>query len=267
MSLWILATFAMLPVWVLPLPAWAGGPTDAVRNTSEAIVRILQDPDLGKPDRIVQRRAYLDATIGALLTYEGMSRQVLGPQWDKLGPDERQEFVYLFRSLLTKMYADKVEQYASMPIHFLSERQHRAMRKCGRRWSPPKPSSTWIFVWLRKQESGGSTTFHGRREPHQQLSTAIPTHAPPHLIRADRNPAPRAGGTADGRRHTLTSEALSASSATGSPSAMPRLSREGMRSLAHVLHTPPALKNPCCRPIIPLWFQYEAAGVSISLAE
>ena len=123
MSLWIMATFAMLPLWVLPLPAWAGDPTDAVRNTSEAIVRILEDPDLRKPDRIVQRRTRLDAAIGALLTYEGMSRQVLGPQWDKLGPEEEQEFVHLFRSLLTKMYADKVEQYASMPIHFLSERQ------------------------------------------------------------------------------------------------------------------------------------------------
>ena len=125
MSLWIMATFTMLQLWVLPLPTWAGAPTDAVRNTSEAIVRILQDPELGKPDRMVQRRARLDDAIGALLTYEGMSRQVLGPQWDKLGPDERQEFVYLFRSLLTKMYADKVEQYASMPIHFLSERQQQ----------------------------------------------------------------------------------------------------------------------------------------------
>ena len=41
-----------------------------------------------------------------------MSRRSLGAQWNQLSDKEKQEFVDLFRTLLTNTYADRVETYS-----------------------------------------------------------------------------------------------------------------------------------------------------------
>ncbi|MER3423332.1 MAG: hypothetical protein C4293_09015 [Nitrospiraceae bacterium] len=51
-----------------------------------------------------------------------MAKRSLGAQWSKLNDNQRQEFVGLFRQLLTNSYIGKIEGYSGEQIHYLNER-------------------------------------------------------------------------------------------------------------------------------------------------
>src|SRR5574342_1312386 len=51
-----------------------------------------------------------------------MSRRALGAPWANLSGKERDEFVVLFRTLLTNSYADKIESYSGEGVQYLNER-------------------------------------------------------------------------------------------------------------------------------------------------
>jgi phospholipid transport system substrate-binding protein len=111
--------FALILGLLLLSAAWAGTPTEAVRDTSQEVMRLLHDPELAAPDRTEDRRRMLDDIIGARLTYEEISRRVLGKHWDTLSAGERAEFVGAFRALLCNMYASKIEAYGGTPLQLL----------------------------------------------------------------------------------------------------------------------------------------------------
>jgi phospholipid transport system substrate-binding protein len=102
--------------------AWAGLPTEQVDQTAREIARILHDQDLRQPSMTTERRKQLGDAIGARLSYEDMSRHVLGAQWEQLALAERDEFIELFRTLLCMLYANKIEDYAGERMEFLAER-------------------------------------------------------------------------------------------------------------------------------------------------
>lgn len=106
------------------LPAQAAGPaTDAVKGTVDEVVRILQDKEMKKPDHTEERRRLLEKAIGNRFDYDEMAKRTLTTQWAKLNRDEQQEFVVLFKRLLSNTYADKIEGYSGEPVQYLNERQ------------------------------------------------------------------------------------------------------------------------------------------------
>ncbi|WP_447861721.1 MlaC/ttg2D family ABC transporter substrate-binding protein [Nitrospira calida] len=107
-------------------PSWAsGGATDAVKSTIDEVLRILRDKDLKKPERAEERRRLLEKVIGARFNYEEMSKRALGAPWNQLNEQEREEFVQLFRILLTNSYADKIESYSGEPVQYVNERTEK----------------------------------------------------------------------------------------------------------------------------------------------
>jgi len=99
-----------------------GAATEAVRSTINEVIRILKDVELKKAGRAEERRLLLEKVIGGRFNYEEMSRRALGAQWNKLSDKERQEFVDLFKGLLSGTYADKIEGYSGEQVHYLNER-------------------------------------------------------------------------------------------------------------------------------------------------
>lgn len=99
-----------------------GAATEAVRTTINEVIRILKDAELKKTGRAEERRRLLEKVIGDRFNYEEMSRRALGAQWNKLSDKERQEFVDLFKRLLSSSYADKIEGYSGEQVHYLNER-------------------------------------------------------------------------------------------------------------------------------------------------
>ena len=93
----------------------AGEPTDKVRQTVDAVLTILADESLKAPERTQERRTKIRQAVLQRFGFEEMSRRALGVHWQKLNPQERQEFVGLFTDLLERSYIDKIEGYRGNP--------------------------------------------------------------------------------------------------------------------------------------------------------
>ena len=118
-------------VWVAVGLFWLGSPgpvaagptaTEAIKGTIDEVVRILQDKDLQKESRHDERRQKLEKVIWERFDYDEMSKRSLGAQWNKLNDEQKKEFVELFKSMLSRTYADKIESYHGEPISYLNER-------------------------------------------------------------------------------------------------------------------------------------------------
>ena len=115
----LLAAGLVLPLGV---PAFAEGPTDSLRTTSQKVLEVLHDENLQTPERAKERRQQLVSVIGERLSYEEMSKRSLGDQWAKMTTAQRQEFIDLFQMVLAKKYVSKIEGFGGQPIQYLSER-------------------------------------------------------------------------------------------------------------------------------------------------
>jgi phospholipid transport system substrate-binding protein len=51
-----------------------------------------------------------------------MSKRTLATQWRSLSPQERDDFVDIFKGFLSDRYAEKIEGYAGEQVEYLSER-------------------------------------------------------------------------------------------------------------------------------------------------
>jgi len=97
-------------------------PTEAVRSTLTEVFRILEDKTLKDPAKQLSRRHMLEDVITSRFDYTEMSKRTLAAHWTTLTPDERTEFVQLFRGFLSDRYADKIEGYSGEKVSYLSER-------------------------------------------------------------------------------------------------------------------------------------------------
>jgi len=86
---------------------------------------VLADKDLKQPARSEERRELLEKVVGGRFDYLEMSRRSLGAPWNQLSDKDKQEFVDLFRTLLTNTYADRVETYSGDGVKYLNERTEK----------------------------------------------------------------------------------------------------------------------------------------------
>ena len=106
-------------------PAIAGPATESVRGTIDEVLKILNDKELKTPAKQEDRRQRLEKVVAARFDYSEMSRRSLGAQWNQLSDKDKQEFVDLFRTLLTNTYADRVETYSGEGVQYLNERTEK----------------------------------------------------------------------------------------------------------------------------------------------
>jgi len=122
-SVAIVSAFALgIVCLVQPGIASAGAPLEALQTTSQKVHMLLSDTEMKKPEHAVERRNQLVSIIGERFSCEEMSKRSLGEEWSKLTEGEQQEFIQLFRTLLAKSYAGKIEGYAGAPLRYLAER-------------------------------------------------------------------------------------------------------------------------------------------------
>jgi phospholipid transport system substrate-binding protein len=103
----------------------AGPPTDSMKVTIDEVLRIVRDKELKQPAKTEERRALLEKVVADRFDYQEMSRRALGAPWNTLSDQEKQEFVALFRTLLTSSYAEKVETYSGEGVQYLNERTEK----------------------------------------------------------------------------------------------------------------------------------------------
>src|SRR5712664_4151907 len=93
--------------------AWAGLPTDQLRDGVDRVVKILKDPELRGDKRTDERRAAINKAADEIFDFAETARRSLGQHWAPRTPAEREEFVRLFTELVQRTYLSKVDQYNS----------------------------------------------------------------------------------------------------------------------------------------------------------
>jgi len=124
----LMAHIAVLTVlWVAfaAAPGYAGAPTESMKTTIDEVLRIVHEDELKQPDKVEKRRHLLEQVVEARFDYQEMSRRALGAPWKTLSDQEKQEFVALFRTLLTNSYADKIETYSGEGVQYVNERTEK----------------------------------------------------------------------------------------------------------------------------------------------
>ncbi len=98
-------------------PAWAGPPTDQVRQYTDQVRKIPDDPVLRSTD---QRPAVRQVAIEIFTVHDTASR-ALGPHWQNRSAAERNEFTQLFADLLERTYISKIDLYRGERLQYTSE--------------------------------------------------------------------------------------------------------------------------------------------------
>jgi phospholipid transport system substrate-binding protein len=102
--------------------AGAGPPTDALREYTEAVQKVLDDPALKGEDRRHERRAAVRKAAAEAFDVQETARRALGTHWQQRTPAEREEFVRLFADLLEQTYIAKIDLYGGERLRFTDER-------------------------------------------------------------------------------------------------------------------------------------------------
>jgi phospholipid transport system substrate-binding protein len=110
-----LAAAAMLSPLV-GAPAWAG-PTDQLREYTDQVIKILDDPALARGDRRAAVRKIAHEAFDVTET----ARRVLARHWQARTPAERDEFTQLFADLLERTYIARLDEYGGERIRYVGE--------------------------------------------------------------------------------------------------------------------------------------------------
>jgi phospholipid transport system substrate-binding protein len=102
--------------------AYAGVPTDQVKQTVDKVIDILKNKELKKPGKESDRRAAIRKVVGERFDFEEMAKRSLALNWRDRTPDEKKEFVSLFSDLIERAYIRKIEKYTDEKILYTGER-------------------------------------------------------------------------------------------------------------------------------------------------
>ena len=91
----------------------------AVQRAMNEILYILTE--LKDASRSTQRQWEVEQVVRRTFHYEAMAERSLGEAWNKLNAPERRQYVRLFVQLLRDEVADKLREYSSAQVAYLSE--------------------------------------------------------------------------------------------------------------------------------------------------
>ncbi len=106
----------------IPALVLAGDPSDQIRQTTEKILAIVQDPAMKGPDKDVERQRQMRKMIDERFDWAAMARSAIGKHWRDLSEAQRTEFTGLFSELIEKTYMSKIESYSGEKILYKGDK-------------------------------------------------------------------------------------------------------------------------------------------------
>ena len=111
-----------LALMVTPLSvAQAGQPSDQLKVQIDRVVKTIEDPDLKKEARALDRRKSVRKIAEDIFDFGETAKRSLGRHWLTRSPAEREEFVGLFADLLERSYISKIELFNGEKIQFVGD--------------------------------------------------------------------------------------------------------------------------------------------------
>lgn len=97
-------------IW-LASPGWAAQsePTTIVKQVTEQVFGILENPQLQGPEKRQERQQRMKQISAEIFDWEEMARRALARHWRGLTPQQQQEFVGLFRDLVERSYMNRLD--------------------------------------------------------------------------------------------------------------------------------------------------------------
>jgi phospholipid transport system substrate-binding protein len=111
-----LTTAAVALVLLAGAPVWAG-PTDQLREYTDQVVKVLDDPNMARQDRRAAVRKIAHEAFDVAET----AQRVLARHWQARTAAEREEFTQLFADLLERTYIARMDEYGGERIRYVSE--------------------------------------------------------------------------------------------------------------------------------------------------
>jgi len=102
-------------------PAWSGAPTDQVREYTDQVRKVLDDPSLKQPDKRRERREAVRKVAVEIFDVAETARRALGPHWQSRTDAERTEFIQMFADLLERTYIAKIDLYGGEQVRYVAE--------------------------------------------------------------------------------------------------------------------------------------------------
>lgn len=93
------------------------GPMAQLEQTVNQVIEILKADSV----RGDEQKKQLTSLVRERFDFGTMSQYVLGPQWRKTSPADREQFIALFKDLLEENYLGKIESYNDEKVSFISE--------------------------------------------------------------------------------------------------------------------------------------------------
>ena len=105
----------------VPGVAFAGVPTEKIRDTTDKIIRIVSDPALKGAEKKTERKQMIRQVIDERFNWEEMARRTLARHWRERTEQEKREFIDLYGKLLERTYLDRVEGYSGEKVIYQGE--------------------------------------------------------------------------------------------------------------------------------------------------
>ncbi len=106
----------------IPSKAFCGEATDQIKQTVDAVIDILNNKELKKPEKRELREKKIREVINKSFDFEEMAKRSLALHWNKRSPEEKKEFVALFSDLLENTYIRKIERYEQEKVIYTDEK-------------------------------------------------------------------------------------------------------------------------------------------------
>ena len=109
-------TVVLTVVLLAAAPAWAG-PTDQLREYTDQVIKVLDDPSMARQDR----RAAVQKIAHEAFDVSETAQRVLARHWKDRTQAEREEFTQLFADLLERTYIARMDEYGGERIRYIGE--------------------------------------------------------------------------------------------------------------------------------------------------
>ncbi len=96
-------------------------PIDEIRVVVTKVMQVLKEPDVKSTDERQKIVGQLQKIIDPIFDFEEMAKRSLGPHWRSLTPEQRSEFVPLFKEFLDKAYLGRIASDKDEKVFFARE--------------------------------------------------------------------------------------------------------------------------------------------------
>jgi phospholipid transport system substrate-binding protein len=150
---WIVA---LLCIGWVSVQGWAATetPTALIQQTTTQVLGILKDPSLQGPAKRQEREARLQDIGGQVFDWPAMAQSVLAFHWRSLTPQQRQEFIPLFKGVVEHAYMDRLVQAAQQEkaIRYTAEQEGASQAVVKTQVTTQRDQVIPIYYYLHEQQ-------------------------------------------------------------------------------------------------------------------